>query len=102
MPVASESLFCRGCNESFAVATADRRCPQCGEVLTAYELAPTLDLDLTLMADRGLGVQADTGPSEALIGKTWNHPVIAHDRLLVRNSNEAACFELIAGSPEKM
>jgi eukaryotic-like serine/threonine-protein kinase len=69
--VASELLFCRGCNESFAVATADRRCPQCGEMLTACDVAPTLDLDLTLMADQGLDVPAVAGPSEALIGKSF-------------------------------
>lgn len=27
-------------------------------------------------------------------GKTWNHPVIAHGRLYVRNGVEAACYEL--------
>jgi outer membrane protein assembly factor BamB len=26
--------------------------------------------------------------------KTWNHPVIAHGKLFVRNGEEAACFEL--------
>lgn len=27
-------------------------------------------------------------------GKTWNHPVIAHSRLYIRNGVEAACYEL--------
>jgi outer membrane protein assembly factor BamB len=27
-------------------------------------------------------------------GKTWNHPVVAHGRLYVRNSEEAACYQL--------
>lgn len=30
----------------------------------------------------------------AIDGKTWNHPVLSHGRLLVRNSDEAACFDL--------
>jgi outer membrane protein assembly factor BamB len=30
----------------------------------------------------------------AVTGKTWNHPVIAHGKLFVRNAEEAACFSL--------
>ena len=30
----------------------------------------------------------------AVDGKTWNHPVIAHGRLYVRNAEEMACYEL--------
>ncbi|MCX5769048.1 MAG: alcohol dehydrogenase, partial [Candidatus Hydrogenedentes bacterium] len=31
---------------------------------------------------------------KAISGKTWNHPVVAHGRLFVRNAEEAACFAL--------
>jgi outer membrane protein assembly factor BamB len=36
----------------------------------------------------------ELGHFEAISGKTWNHPVVAHGRLYVRNSEEAACYEL--------
>jgi outer membrane protein assembly factor BamB len=31
---------------------------------------------------------------KALNGKTWNHPVLVGDKLLVRNGTEAACYAL--------
>lgn len=31
---------------------------------------------------------------KAITGKTWNHPVVAHGKLFVRNAEEAACFAL--------
>jgi outer membrane protein assembly factor BamB len=34
------------------------------------------------------------GRLHAINGKTWNHPVVAHGRLYVRNGEEAACYEL--------
>lgn len=31
---------------------------------------------------------------QAVVGKTWNHPVIAHGKLFVRNDEEIACYQL--------
>ena len=31
---------------------------------------------------------------QMLNGKTWNHPVLVGSRLYVRNSEEAACYQL--------
>jgi outer membrane protein assembly factor BamB len=36
----------------------------------------------------------EMGRFQAVKGKTWNHPVIAHGRLYVRNAAEMACYEL--------
>jgi len=57
---------------------------------------------LLIAAEDGRVVLLPADPSEhaevasfkALEGKTWNHPVVAGDRLYVRNSQEAACFQL--------
>ena len=39
----------------------------------------------------------ELGRFQALQGKTWNHPVIAHGRLYLRNAEEIACYELPLG-----
>ncbi len=31
---------------------------------------------------------------QAISGKTWNHPVISHGKLFVRNAEEMACFDI--------
>ncbi|MBW7864061.1 MAG: PQQ-like beta-propeller repeat protein [Candidatus Hydrogenedens sp.] len=61
------------------------------------------DMDLLLvLTEKGQVVLLKADPErlvevarfQALKGKTWNHPIIAHGRLYVRNSEEAACFQL--------
>ena len=37
---------------------------------------------------------AEVASFKALEGKTWNHPVVVGDRLYIRNSQEAAGFQL--------
>jgi outer membrane protein assembly factor BamB len=38
--------------------------------------------------------QQELARFQALKGKTWNHPVIAHGRLYIRNAEEMACYPL--------
>ncbi len=57
---------------------------------------------LLVLSEAGEAVLIEAVPDEhrviariqAIEGKTWNHPVVAGGRLYVRNSDEAACFEL--------
>ena len=70
-----------------------------GQVLLIAEMGMLLVLN-----EAGEVVLVQAAPDEyheiakfkAIDGKTWNHPVVAHGRLFVRNSDEAACFELPA------
>ena len=42
---------------------------------------------------------AEVDSFKALEGKTWNHPVVVGDKLYLRNSQEAACYQLpLAGT----
>ena len=57
---------------------------------------------LLVLSDQGRVVLLRPNPSaleelaefQAIEGKTWNHPVVAHGRLYVRNAQEMACYEL--------
>jgi len=40
------------------------------------------------------GEHTEVASFKALEGKTWNHPVVAGDKLYVRNAQEAACYQL--------
>jgi hypothetical protein len=37
------------------------------------------------------------GQIAGIEGKTWNHPVLAGDRLFIRNGEWAACYQLPRG-----
>lgn len=66
-----------------------------GQVLRVGEL-------LVVQAESGEVVLVECSPERhlerarlaALAGQTWNNPAISGDRLLVRNAEEAACYEL--------
>ena len=57
---------------------------------------------LLVAAEDGRAVLLRADPNEhaevdsfkALEGKTWNHPVVVGDKLYLRNSQEAACYQL--------
>lgn len=57
---------------------------------------------LVVLGEKGEAVLVKAKPDgleeiaqfQAIEGKTWNHPVIAHGKLFVRNGEEAACYEL--------
>jgi outer membrane protein assembly factor BamB len=66
-----------------------------GQVLRVGDL-------LLVQAESGEVVAVDCGPAKhvvrgrlaALSGQTWNNLAVAGDRLIVRNAEEAACYEL--------
>lgn len=57
---------------------------------------------LLVLSEKGTAALVETNPQahtlrgkfQAITGKTWNHPVIAHGKLFVRNGEEAACYEM--------
>jgi outer membrane protein assembly factor BamB len=57
---------------------------------------------LLVLAEDGAVALVEANPAQhveisrfqAIIGKTWNHPVVAHGKLFVRNGDEAACYQL--------
>jgi hypothetical protein len=61
------------------------------------------DQDLLLvLSEKGEVALVDASPQghkerarfQAIEGKTWNHPVVAHGKLYVRNGEEMACYQL--------
>jgi outer membrane protein assembly factor BamB len=70
----------------------------CGQVL----LLADQDL-LLIVSETGEVALVEANPHEhkelarfqAIESKTWNHPVLAHGRLYLRNGEEAACYQLM-------
>jgi outer membrane protein assembly factor BamB len=68
-----------------------------GQVL----LLPDQDV-LLILSEKGAAALVEATPEahkeisriQAIEGKTWNHPVVAHGKLYVRNGEEAACYQL--------
>jgi len=57
---------------------------------------------LLVISEEGEAILVATNPDrlqelgrfQALHGKTWNHPIVAHGALFVRNGEEMACYQL--------
>jgi outer membrane protein assembly factor BamB len=67
------------------------------------QLLLLVDQDLLLIvSEKGDLVLVEASPERhrqlarisAVQGKTWNHPVVAHGKLIVRNGEEVVCFAL--------
>jgi outer membrane protein assembly factor BamB len=72
----------------------------CGQVLLLER-----QKKLLVLTEQGDVVLLEANPEKrmevakfkAISGKTWNHPVVAHGKLFVRNGEEMACFDVSAG-----
>lgn len=68
---------------------------QHGQILLAGNMLLVQAEDgAVVMVEPSPGGLKELGRIPALTGKTWNNPVLAGKRLLVRNDHEAACYEL--------
>ena len=47
-----------------------------------------------LLLEADPGKLHELGRFQAVEGKTWNHPVLAHGKLYVRNGEKMACYDL--------
>lgn len=64
-------------------------------------LLPEID-ELLVLSEQGDVIRVAADPTahreiarfKAVEGKTWNHPLLARGRLVVRNSEEMACFDV--------
>lgn len=73
----------------------------CGQVLLLEK-----QKKLLILSEQGEAVLLEVNPKkrievakfQAINGKTWNHPVVAHGKLFVRNGEEMACYDVSAGA----
>jgi outer membrane protein assembly factor BamB len=84
------------------LATGERRWKKgrygCGQVVLVADsgllVVVTEKTGEVVLLEANPNEHVELGKFPALTGKTWNHPVIAGNKLLVRNGEEMACFEL--------
>ncbi len=62
--------------------------PEVNELLVLTERGEVVRVAIDPTAHR------EKGQFKAIEGKTWNHPILVRDMLVVRNSEEMACFNL--------
>ena len=75
-----------------------------GQILLLFDMEMLL-----VLSEKGEALMIPAFPEDGRVvarmkvldGKTWNHPVVAHGKLYVRNDREAACYELPAPPPEE-
>src|SRR5262249_43605177 len=62
---------------------------------------------LVVLSEKGEAALLEASPAghkrlgevQAIQGKTWNHPAVAHHKLFVRNGKEMACYQLGEAEP---
>jgi serine/threonine-protein kinase len=74
--MATKQRYCRACNESFAVADNEGRCPQCGLAMTGYDLTPTIDLEETALLTAPTVTDDRARLVELLIGRPFDNYTI--------------------------
>ena len=83
-----------------AHAVAQLRLLQAGarpeDIRQAQAQAESAQADVVAAESELRAAAADLARFEALKGQTWNYPAIASGRLLVRNSNEMAAYDISA------
>lgn len=65
--------------------------------------------ELLILSERGEVIRVAADPHEhrelgqfkAIEGKTWNHPILAHGSLIVRNGEEMASFDVVSPAAAK-